>query len=166
MITGDHKRVAQAIAEHVQDDVIAGVLPGEKGRSREVDSNWGQGCIVDGINDAPALVAADLGIAMGSGTDIAIESGGIVLVKNDLRDVVTALPYSQKTFARIKLNLFGRSYTAMPSAFLLLLGCLSGRGFRSAQNSLRLAMAGWLGFRRHEFAAAQSNSRHVGLWVL
>jgi Cu+-exporting ATPase len=108
MITGDHKRVARAIAEHVGiDDVIAGVLPGEKAdHVKSIQTEGKVAFVGDGINDAPALVAADLGIAMGSGTDIAIESGGIVLVKNDLRDVVTALTLSQKTFARIKLNLF------------------------------------------------------------
>ena len=108
MITGDHERVAWAIAEHVGiDDVIAGVLPGEKAdHVKSIHTEGKVAFVGDGINDAPALVAADLGIAMGSGTDIAIESGGIVLVKNDLRDVVTALTLSQKTFARIKLNLF------------------------------------------------------------
>jgi Cu+-exporting ATPase len=108
MITGAHKRVARAIAEHVGiDDVIAGVLPGEKAdHVKSIQTEGKVAFVGDGINDAPALVAADLGIAMGSGTDIAIESGGIVLVKNDLRDVVTALTLSQKTFARIKLNLF------------------------------------------------------------
>jgi Cu+-exporting ATPase len=108
LITGDHKRVARAIAEHVGiDDVIAGVLPGEKAdHVKSIQTEGKVAFVGDGINDAPALVAADLGIAMGSGTDIAIESGGIVLVKNDLRDVVTALTLSQKTFARIKLNLF------------------------------------------------------------
>lgn len=108
MITGDHERVARAIAEHVGiDDVIAGVLPGEKAdHVKSIQTEGKVAFVGDGINDAPALVAADLGIAMGSGTDIAIESGGIVLVKNDLRDVVTALTLSQKTFARIKLNLF------------------------------------------------------------
>ena len=108
MITGDNKRVARAIAAQVGiDDVIAGVLPQDK--AMHVAHLEQQGCVAfvgDGINDAPALSAATLGIAMGSGTDVAIESGGIVLVKNDLRDVVKALTLSQKTFGRIKLNLF------------------------------------------------------------
>lgn len=108
MITGDNKRVAQAIADIVGiDEVIADVLPGDKAdRVKSLQRHGKVAFVGDGINDAPALAAADLGIAMGSGTDIAIESGGIILVKNDLRDVATALMLSQKTFSRIKLNLF------------------------------------------------------------
>ncbi len=108
MITGDNERVARAIAEQVGiDSVVAEVLP--KDKAERVAEYKQQGKVVfvgDGINDAPALAAADVGIAMGSGTDVAIESGGIVLVKNDLRDVVRALALSEKTFRRIKLNLF------------------------------------------------------------
>ncbi|HMQ96345.1 MAG TPA: copper-translocating P-type ATPase [Candidatus Saccharibacteria bacterium] len=108
MITGDNKRVAQAIADIVGiDEVIADVLPSDKAdRVKSLQRHGKVAFVGDGINDAPALAAADLGIAMGSGTDIAIESGGIILVKNDLRDVATALMLSQKTFSRIKLNLF------------------------------------------------------------
>ncbi|MGO3701989.1 MAG: copper-translocating P-type ATPase [Candidatus Saccharimonadales bacterium] len=108
MITGDNERVAQAIAHEVGiDRVEAEVLPADKADHVKALQQHGKVAFVgDGINDAPALAAADLGIAMGSGTDVAIESGGIVLVKNDLRDVVKALALSQKTFGRIKLNLF------------------------------------------------------------
>ena len=108
MITGDNHRVAEAIAAQVGiDEVIAGVLPGDKADHVARLQREGKVAFVgDGINDAPALAMADLGIAMGSGTDIAIESGGIVLVKNDIMDVVRALSLSQKTFGRIKLNLF------------------------------------------------------------
>lgn len=108
MITGDNERVAQAIADIVGiDEVIADVLPSDKADHVKSLQQHGKVAFVgDGINDAPALAAADLGIAMGSGTDIAIESGGIVLVKNNLQDVVQALALSQKTFGRIKLNLF------------------------------------------------------------
>ncbi|GAB5056703.1 copper-translocating P-type ATPase [Companilactobacillus alimentarius] len=108
MLTGDNKRVAQAIAQEVGiDDVIADVLPGDKADHVEALQKSGKVAFVgDGINDAPALTMADVGIAMGSGTDIAIESGGIVLMKNDLRDVAKALELSRKTFNRIKLNLF------------------------------------------------------------
>ena len=108
MLTGDNQRVAQAIADQVGiDEVIADVLPADKAAAVERLQATGPVAFVgDGINDAPALTTADVGIAMGSGTDIAIESGGIVLVKNDLLDVVRALELSQKTFSRIKLNLF------------------------------------------------------------
>lgn len=108
MLTGDNIRVAQAIADQVGiDEVIADVLPGDKADHVETLQKQGKVAFVgDGINDAPALTMSDVGIAMGSGTDIAIESGGIVLVKNDLRDVAKALELSKKTFNRIKLNLF------------------------------------------------------------
>ena len=108
MITGDNKRVAQAIARRVGiDDVVAEVLPGDKANHVQSLQAHGKVAFVgDGVNDAPALAAADLGIAMGSGTDVAIESGGIVLVNNNLQGVVQALALSQKTFQRIRLNLF------------------------------------------------------------
>ncbi|MBL1059315.1 copper-translocating P-type ATPase [Lactobacillus sp. A27] len=109
MLTGDNQNVAEAIGKEVGiDQVIAGVLPTEK--ANEIKKLQDAGRIVtfvgDGINDAPALSTANVGIAMGSGTDIAIESGGIVLVQNDLMGVVKALEISKKTFNRIKLNLF------------------------------------------------------------
>ncbi|MBB1128083.1 copper-translocating P-type ATPase [Limosilactobacillus balticus] len=109
MLTGDNKRVAQAIADEVGiDKVIAKVMPNDKAQQiKELQDKGKKVAFVgDGINDAPALSTADVGIAMGSGTDIAIDSGGIVLVQNDLRGVVRALDISKKTFNRIKLNLF------------------------------------------------------------
>ena len=109
MLTGDNKNVAEAIAKQVGiDQVIAGVLPNEKAMHIKKLQDQGKkvAFVGDGINDAPALSTADVGIAMGSGTDIAIDSGGIVLVQNDLRGVVRALDISKKTFNRIKLNLF------------------------------------------------------------
>ncbi|MBD5429461.1 copper-translocating P-type ATPase [Lactobacillus sp.] len=109
MLTGDNEKVAQAIAKQVGiDQVIAGVLPNEKAEHiKELQhGNHKVAFVGDGINDAPALSTADVGIAMGSGTDIAIDAGGIVLVQNDLRGVVRALDISKKTFNRIKLNLF------------------------------------------------------------
>lgn len=109
MLTGDNKRVAQAIADEVGiDKVIAEVMPNDKAQQIKEFQDKGKkvAFVGDGINDAPALSTADVGIAMGSGTDIAIDSGGIVLVQNDLRGVVRALDISKKTFNRIKLNLF------------------------------------------------------------
>ncbi|MCK4919114.1 MAG: copper-translocating P-type ATPase [Candidatus Pacebacteria bacterium] len=109
IITGDNKRVGQAIAKELEiDRVLAEVLPQEK--SEEIKKLQEEGNVVamigDGINDAPALVQADLGIALGSGTDIAMETGEIVLIKDDLRDVVTAIDLSKYTMKKIKQNLF------------------------------------------------------------
>lgn len=108
MLTGDNQQVAQAIAHKVGiDQVFANVLPNDKAQIvQQLQQHNNVAFVGDGINDAPALTLANVGIAMGSGTDIAIEAGGIVLVKNDLRGVVQALELSRKTFQRIKFNLF------------------------------------------------------------
>ena len=110
MLTGDNERTANAVASKLGiDRVIAEVLPQQK---EEVVSKLKtkEGKVVamvgDGINDAPALARADLGIAIGSGTDVAKETGGIILIKDDIRDVVTALDLGKRTVAKIKQNLF------------------------------------------------------------
>ena len=108
MLTGDNAGVARAIADQIGiEEVIAGVLPEEKAHEIHQLQSAGKVAFVgDGINDAPALSVADVGIAMGAGTDIAIESAGIVLTRNDLTGVVRAFDMSKKTFHRILLNLF------------------------------------------------------------
>ena len=109
MITGDSIQTARHIAgEAGIDDVIAGVLPGDKaGEIRKIRSTGKSVIMVgDGINDAPALATADVGIAIGSGTDVAIEAADVVLIKNDLGDVVRTLKLSHSTIRNIKQNLF------------------------------------------------------------
>jgi len=109
MLTGDHEETARAIGRQVGiREIVAGVLPADK--AREIEKLRAQGRLVamvgDGINDAPALKAADIGIAVGSGTDVALEAGDIALMRGDLRLVVVALGLSFQTMKIIKQNLF------------------------------------------------------------
>ena len=127
MLTGDHEAVAAAVAEHLGiDDFRAGLLPADKVDAvRQLRAEGRTVAFVgDGINDAPALKAADVGIAVGTGTDIAIEAADITLVQGDLRSVLRATRLARATFRKIRENLFWAyvyNVVAIPVAFLGLL---------------------------------------------
>ena len=109
LLTGDNQRTAHAIATQLGiAQVIAEVLPGDKARIIQNLQQQGKSVAMvgDGVNDAPALAVADIGIAIGSGSDVAKETGGIVLIKDDVRDVVQAIRLSRATMRKIKQNLF------------------------------------------------------------
>ena len=108
MITGDNEKTAKAVGRMVNiENVYARMKPG--GKAKIIEELQGQGYVVcfvgDGVNDAPALTQADVGIAVGSGTDVAVEAGDLVLLKNDLRDVVASIQFSKRTLKQIKENL-------------------------------------------------------------
>ena len=110
MLTGDNERTAKAVASRIGiERVVAQVLPSQKEEivgNIQRKENKVVAMVGDGINDAPALARADLGIAIGSGTDVAKETGGVILINNNIRDVVTALELGMKTVSKIKQNLF------------------------------------------------------------
>jgi Cu2+-exporting ATPase len=121
MLTGDNRFVAKWVAEELGlDEYFAEVLPHEKvDKIKEVQEKFRVAMVGDGINDAPALVQADVGIAIGAGTDVAIESADIVLVDNDPREVVDIIVLSRKTYSKMVQNLLwatGYNAFAIPLA--------------------------------------------------
>ena len=180
MVTGDDERTARAIARSLGiDRVLAEVLPGQKAEevSRLQAAGRKVAFVGDGINDAPALAQADVGIAIGTGTDIAIEAGDVILMSGDLRGIVNAVGLAKRTLKTIKTNFFwayAYNVALIPlaaGAFYPLLGVLlnpmlaagamSVSSLLVVSNSLRLR-----GFRPPLEAAAPSDSGASGIGAL
>jgi Cu+-exporting ATPase len=150
MVTGDNERAARTVADQLGiDEVIAGALPADKAAAIKIHQERGHrvAFVGDGINDAPALEQADLGLAVGTGTDVAIESGGAVLVSGDPRLAATALRLARRTFTTIRQNLFWAfvyNCAAIPMAALghldpmLAAGAMAFSSVSVVLNSLRL----------------------------
>jgi P-type Cu2+ transporter len=130
MLTGDNRQVAKWVADELElDEFFAEVLPHEKSETvkRVQEKGLKVAMVGDGVNDAPALAQADVGIAIGAGTDVAIESADIVLVKSDPRDVASIIGLAKATYSKMKQNLFwatGYNVVAIPLAA----GVLHGYG--------------------------------------
>jgi Cu+-exporting ATPase len=143
MITGDNEFTAQKVASEVGiTNVLAQVLPGDKANQIKILQRQGKkvAMVGDGINDSPALTQADIGIAMGNGTDISIESAGIVLLKDDLTDVGKALAIGKATLSKIKQNMFWALFYNM-AGIPIAAGALSSFGFTLRPEIAGLAMA-------------------------
>jgi Cu+-exporting ATPase len=154
MLTGDNETTAKAIAKKLGiEKVIANVLPGEKAKViKELQSGGKVVAMVgDGINDAPALAQADIGIALGSGSDIAKETGGIVLIKDDFRDVLTGIKLSKLTMRKVRQNLFwalGYNTGAIPIAALGFLNPIVAAAAMSASSLSVVTNAATLKFAK------------------
>jgi len=171
MVTGDHERTARAVAKQVDiDEVMADLLPADKARAVEqLRAKFGPAAMVgDGINDAGALATADVGIAMGSAADIAVESADIVLVRDDLSGVADTVLLSRAAFRKIRQNLcwaVGYNALAVPLAVLGLLHPLIAEAAMAlssvtvVSNSLRLESAFERGRRE---IRRRSNARNGG----